>query len=116
MKCPRCKTPELMPTMIEDYLPAMGCGTCNGTGEHFNGYPSGFYSVNNFGTDFFGGGQGQFPFVPFGFLNQHRADEFSQELTGVGTFIPICQRNGQLGATPTERALVPPTCSAAPPN
>ena len=79
-----------------------GGGTCNGTGEHFNGYPSGFYSVNNFGTDFFGGGQGQFPFVPFGFLNQHRADEFSQELTGVGTFIPICQRNGQLGATPTE--------------
>src|SRR5262245_49245085 len=31
MKCPRCKTPELRPTMIEEYLPAMGCGTCQGT-------------------------------------------------------------------------------------
>ena len=31
MKCPRCKTPELLPTMIEEYLPAMGCGTCHGS-------------------------------------------------------------------------------------
>lgn len=31
MKCPRCKTPELMPTMIEEYLPAMGCGDCQGS-------------------------------------------------------------------------------------
>jgi Zn-finger nucleic acid-binding protein len=31
MKCPRCKTPELQPTMIEEYLPAMGCGTCHGS-------------------------------------------------------------------------------------
>ena len=31
MKCPRCQTPDLQPTMIEDYLPAMGCGTCNGS-------------------------------------------------------------------------------------
>jgi len=30
MKCPHCHTPELMPTMIEEYLPAMGCGTCHG--------------------------------------------------------------------------------------
>lgn len=31
MKCPRCKTPDLQPTMIEEYLPAMGCGTCHGS-------------------------------------------------------------------------------------
>jgi Zn-finger nucleic acid-binding protein len=31
MKCPRCKTPDLLPTMIEEYLPAMGCGTCRGS-------------------------------------------------------------------------------------
>jgi Zn-finger nucleic acid-binding protein len=30
MKCPHCHTPDLMPTMIEEYLPAMGCGTCHG--------------------------------------------------------------------------------------
>ena len=28
MKCPNCKTPDLKPTMIEEYLPAMGCETC----------------------------------------------------------------------------------------
>jgi Zn-finger nucleic acid-binding protein len=31
MKCPHCKTPDLQPTMIEEYLPAMGCGTCHGS-------------------------------------------------------------------------------------
>jgi Zn-finger nucleic acid-binding protein len=31
MKCPRCKTPDLAPTLIEEYLPAMGCGTCQGS-------------------------------------------------------------------------------------
>ena len=31
MKCPRCQSPELQPTMIEEYLPAMGCGTCKGS-------------------------------------------------------------------------------------
>lgn len=30
MKCPHCKTPDLKPTMIDEYLPAMGCGTCHG--------------------------------------------------------------------------------------
>lgn len=30
MKCPHCHSTELMPTMIEEYLPAMGCGTCRG--------------------------------------------------------------------------------------
>ena len=37
MKCPRCQSPELHPTMIEEYLPAMGCGTCKG-GQHLR-YP-----------------------------------------------------------------------------
>lgn len=31
MKCPRCKTTDLAPTMIEEYLPAMGCGNCHGS-------------------------------------------------------------------------------------
>ncbi|HTG77909.1 MAG TPA: hypothetical protein VL546_12140 [Steroidobacteraceae bacterium] len=31
MKCPRCKSPQLLPTMIEEHLPAMGCTTCNGS-------------------------------------------------------------------------------------
>lgn len=31
MKCPRCKTPELRPTMVEEYLPAMGCDGCHGS-------------------------------------------------------------------------------------
>ena len=31
MKCPHCKTSDLKPTMIEEELPAMGCGTCHGS-------------------------------------------------------------------------------------
>ena len=31
MKCPRCETPDLQPTLIEQDLPAMGCGTCRGS-------------------------------------------------------------------------------------
>jgi Zn-finger nucleic acid-binding protein len=31
MKCPRCKTSDLKPTMIEEYLPAMACPTCQGS-------------------------------------------------------------------------------------
>lgn len=31
MKCPRCKTPDLKPAMIEEYLPAMACSTCSGS-------------------------------------------------------------------------------------
>lgn len=31
MKCPHCKTTDLKPTMIEEYLPAMGCGACHGS-------------------------------------------------------------------------------------
>jgi hypothetical protein len=27
---PHCHTTDLLPTMIEDLLPAMGCGTCHG--------------------------------------------------------------------------------------
>jgi Zn-finger nucleic acid-binding protein len=30
MKCPHCKTSDLRPTMIDEYLPAMGCGICHG--------------------------------------------------------------------------------------
>ena len=31
MKCPHCKTTDLRPTMIEEYLPGMGCTTCHGS-------------------------------------------------------------------------------------
>jgi Zn-finger nucleic acid-binding protein len=31
MKCPRCNTPDLLPTMIEEALPAMGCDNCHGS-------------------------------------------------------------------------------------
>src|SRR5699024_6995599 len=40
-------------------------GTCASTGETFKGYPSGFYTVQPFGSSFFGGQLGSFPFVPF---------------------------------------------------
>ena len=78
-------------------------GTCNATGETFKGYPAGFYTTSGFGEGFFGGKLGVFPFVPFDFLQNHGADLFSRELTGVGQFIPICDRNGQIpGVTPVE--------------
>ena len=31
MNCPRCRTPDLKPTLIEEYLPAMGCEGCHGS-------------------------------------------------------------------------------------
>jgi Zn-finger nucleic acid-binding protein len=31
MKCPRCRTPDLKPTMIEEYLPGMACDACHGS-------------------------------------------------------------------------------------
>jgi len=31
MKCPRCRTSDLKPTLIEEYLPAMACDTCHGS-------------------------------------------------------------------------------------
>ena len=31
MKCPHCQTSDLKPTMIEEYLPAMGCSSCHGS-------------------------------------------------------------------------------------
>ena len=31
MKCPRCQTPDLKPTMIEEYLPGMSCEACEGS-------------------------------------------------------------------------------------
>ena len=81
-----------------DSPPSTDCGV------NFNGYPDGFFEMSEFGADFHGGSLGEFPFVPFEFLRDHRADEFSNELIGVGDFIPICQRNGQRGpdVTPTE--------------
>jgi TonB-dependent receptor len=80
-------------------------GTCNSTGETFNGYPAGLYQVQPFGAPFFGGNLGSFPFVPFSFLENHGANLLSKDVTGVGQFIPICDRNGQIpGITPVEMA------------
>jgi TonB-dependent receptor len=84
-------------------------GTCTATGETFKGYPANWYEMHDFGADFFGGKLGTFPFVPFEFLEAHKADLFSQELTGVGTFIPICDRAGQFGTVATE---LPDSCFA----
>jgi TonB-dependent receptor len=72
-------------------------GTCTYNGETttFNGYPAGFYQQSNYGAPFFGGSFGSLPFVPFSLLENHGADLFSAERTGVGGFIPICERNGQ---------------------
>ena len=63
----------------------------------FLGYPDGFYEYDEFGEQFHGGNIGAFPFVPFEFLRERRANEFSREDTGVGNFIPICERAGQVG-------------------
>jgi TonB-dependent receptor len=77
--------------------------TANGQTVNFKGYPSGFYTMDQFGAPFLGGTLGTAPFVPFDFLASHGADQFSQQVTGVGQFIPICQRNGQIaGVTPVE--------------
>ncbi|MEO6360674.1 MAG: TonB-dependent receptor [Sphingomicrobium sp.] len=72
--------------------------TCVRAGQptvNFLGYPSGSFEVAPFGTDYHGGNLGDFTFVPRDFLRDGRASEYSQTLTGVGGFEPICNRNGQ---------------------
>jgi TonB-dependent receptor len=64
--------------------------------QGFKGYPQGLYEVSPFGGSFFGGNIGSFPFVPFDALNAHRADEYSRLKIGVGEFVPICDRPGEL--------------------
>lgn len=85
----------------------------------FNGYPSGFYEVSEFGNSFFGGSLGMFPFVPFSLLEDHGLNLFSRERLsnpradgsgGIGSFIPICERASQPGTSyPTE---LPDSCFA----
>jgi iron complex outermembrane recepter protein len=70
---------------------ARSCG-----GVEFAGYPDGFFEVADFGASFHGGSFGAMPFVPFEFLRERRASEFSAERIGVGSFIPICERDGQV--------------------
>jgi TonB-dependent receptor len=72
-------------------------GTCTANGQTttFNGYPAGFYQMSDFNAPFLGGDYGSLPFVPFNFLENQGANLFSAEKTGVGSFIPICDRNGQ---------------------
>lgn len=85
-------------------------GTCGNI--TFNGYPAGAFQNYNFGTTFAGGGNlGSFPFMPFNFLENKGANLFSPTLTGVGQFVPICERNGQIpGITPVE---LPNSCFTA---
>jgi TonB-dependent receptor len=73
-------------------------GTCTSGGATttFNGYPSGFYDLEQFGQPYFGSSaSGTYPFIPISFLAAHGADLFSAEKIGVGDFIPVCDRNGQ---------------------
>jgi TonB-dependent receptor len=83
-------------------------GTCdnNGVTTTFNGYPAGFYEMQEFGNPYFGGSLGTFPLVPFGFLKS-RLGELSRERIsnpdsetgagGIGSYIPICERAAQPG-------------------
>jgi TonB-dependent receptor len=102
-------------------------GTCTDSGNTttFNGYPAGFYEVRPFGAPYFGGAIGEFPFVPFDFLNGHGLDRFSQGLLGsvknasgnvvgsIGTgFEPICNRLGQPGMNSNEHVVLPGSCFA----
>ena len=102
-------------------------GTCtnNNNTTTFNGYPAGFYDVEKFGASYFGGSIGQFPFMPFDFLNAHGLDQFAQEKLGsvrdasgnvvgsIGTgFEPICNRLGQPGMNSGSHIVIPGTCFA----
>lgn len=69
-------------------------GTCGTT--TFNGYPAGFYENASFGRSFFGGDFGEFVFVPRDFLASGGANGFSNAVTGVGNFVPICDRAAEL--------------------
>jgi TonB-dependent receptor len=83
----------------------------NGTSPTFKGYPAGFYEVQPFGSPFGGNTQLSVPFVPFDFLRQGGANGFSSDVTGVGDFIPICQRNGQrTGSGGTAAVELPNSC------
>jgi TonB-dependent receptor len=73
--------------------------------NEFLGYPSGFYTTDQFGQPFHGGNLGTFQFVPFDFLRNRGANLLSRERIGVGDFIPICERNGQV-RTGGSRALI----------
>ena len=76
-------------------LDSQANNSCAGT--DFKGYPAGFYEVQKFGNPFFGGTLGDFPVIPFDFLENHGLDQFSREKIGVGFFIPVCDRAHQTG-------------------
>nr|NUR36828.1 TonB-dependent receptor [Sphingomonas sp.] len=85
--------------------------TCVNGSQVFKGYPAGFYAVEPFGSPFGGNAQLSVPFVPFDFLRNGGANGFSSDVTGVGDFIPICQRNGQrTGSGGTALVELPNSC------
>ncbi len=85
----------------------------------FNGYPAGAFAVDEFGGSYFGGTLGNFPFLPFDFMNDRGMDLFSANRIGVGTYLPHCDRYdavtngntppGYFGATD----VLPDSCFAA---
>ena len=91
--------------------------SCAGT--DFKGYPPGFYDIEGFGAPYFGRPVGNFPFVPFDFLNRHGMDQFAGNRIGVGTYLPQCDRYDAVtnGTTPPgyfgAQDVLPDSCFAA---
>ena len=73
----------------------------------FQGYPSGAFVTEEFGESFHGGSLGTFQFVPYDFLRDRGANLFSRERIGVGNFIPICERAGQVGGANSPGGVTP---------
>ena len=71
-------------------------GSCPGNNGNFLGYPAGMTETASFGESFHGGKIGDFVFTPRDFLRNRGADLLSAERIGVGGFIPVCERNGQV--------------------
>jgi iron complex outermembrane receptor protein len=84
--------------------------TAGGTTTDFKGYPTGFYSVEEFGQPFFGGTIGSFPFVPLEFMQNRGIHGFARSRTGVGSYAPICEREGLPGTNGAKE--LPDSCFA----
>jgi TonB-dependent receptor len=89
------------------------CAPSSGPATVFNGYPAGLYDVEKFGDPYFGGTLGNFPFVPISFLNAHGLDLLSKKLTGIGSFLPICERDGTQGGSSGGTVDLPGSCYSA---
>lgn len=80
----------------------------------FKGYPVGTYDIEKFGESYFGGTLGNFPFMPFSFLNAHGLDQLAANNIGVGTYEPACDRHAPYPTGYHEATdLLPNSCFAA---